>query len=173
MATRTRGRSQKKYWKETVIVTAVHEYCNVDLHPCNLIFVLVAYEAVSHWFYTTERGQKKGEGGFERLEQVFLFCFCVADYRRYNLYFIVCSNLAMSERLLSGRFTKEQTFSGADNFKNTKAPFQTPHLWQTWCHKYVLDHTYPLPNATQPNIIENEPFSIYSEIEIDTEVDAV
>ena len=38
-------------------------------------------------------------GGGEKLEQVFLFCF--ADYRRYNLYFIVCSNLAMSERLLS------------------------------------------------------------------------
>jgi hypothetical protein len=35
--------------------------------------------------------------------------FCVADYRRYNLYFIVCSNLAMSERLLSGIFTKEQS----------------------------------------------------------------
>jgi hypothetical protein len=46
--------------------------------------------------------------------------FCVADYRRYNLYFIVCSNLAMSERLLSGIFTKEQSFSGADNSKNTK-----------------------------------------------------
>ena len=28
--------------------------------------------------------------GVEKLEQVF---FCVADYRGYNLYFIVCSNL--------------------------------------------------------------------------------
>ena len=38
---------------------------------------------------------------------------------------------------------------------------------------YVLDYTYALPIATQPYIIDNEPFSIYSEIEIDTEVDAV
>ena len=38
---------------------------------------------------------------------------------------------------------------------------------------YVLDHTYALPIATQPYIIDNEPFSIYSDIEIDTEVDAV
>jgi hypothetical protein len=38
---------------------------------------------------------------------------------------------------------------------------------------YVLDHTYALPIATQPYIIDNEPFSIYSEIEIDTEVNAV
>jgi hypothetical protein len=29
--------------------TAVHEYCNVDLHLYNLIFVLVAYEAVSQF----------------------------------------------------------------------------------------------------------------------------
>jgi hypothetical protein len=46
---------------------AVHEYCNVDLHLYNLIFVLVAYEAVSHRFYTTEKG---GGGGVEKLEQV-------------------------------------------------------------------------------------------------------
>ena len=38
---------------------------------------------------------------------------------------------------------------------------------------YVLDHTYALPIATQPYIIDNESFSIYSDIEIDTEVDAV
>jgi hypothetical protein len=51
-------------------------------------------------------------------------------FSMYNLYFIVCCNLAMSERLLSGIFTKEQSFSGGDNSKNTgpKAPFQTPHL---------------------------------------------
>jgi hypothetical protein len=123
------GEVRKKYWKETVIVIkwiAVHEYCNVDLHLYNLIFVLVAYEAVSHWFYTTERGLKKGGG--EKLEQVFLFCFCfcVADYRRYNLYFIVCNNLAMSERLLSGIFTKEFFFSGADNSKNTNSSISDP-----------------------------------------------
>jgi hypothetical protein len=43
------GEVRKKYLKENVIVlkwTAVHEYCNVDLHLYNLIFVLVAYEAV-------------------------------------------------------------------------------------------------------------------------------
>ena len=71
----------------------------------------------------------------------------------------------MSERLLSGIFTKEQSFSGADNSKNTKSSISD--------HNYVLDHTYALPIATQPYIIENEPFSIDSEIEIDTEVDAV
>ena len=38
---------------------------------------------------------------------------------------------------------------------------------------YVLDYTYALPIATHPYIIDNEPFTIYSEIEIDTEVDAV
>ena len=38
---------------------------------------------------------------------------------------------------------------------------------------YVLDHTYELPIATEPYIIDNEPFSIYSEIEVDTKVDAV
>ena len=65
-------------------------------------------------------------GGVEKLEQVgfvfvfVFFSFCVADYRSYNLYFIVCTNLAMSERLPSGRFIKEQSFSRADNFKNTK-----------------------------------------------------
>jgi hypothetical protein len=32
----------------------------------------------------------------------------------------------MSERLLSGKFTKEQSFSRADNLKKPKAPFQTP-----------------------------------------------
>ena len=116
------GEVRKIYWKETVVVikwTAVHEYCNVDLHLYNLIFVLVAYEAVSHWFYTTERRLKRG-GGWKVGTSVFVL-FCVADYRRYNLYFIVCSNLAMSERLLSGIFTKEQSFSGADNSKNTKS----------------------------------------------------
>jgi hypothetical protein len=43
------GEVRKKYLKENVIVikwTAVHEYCNVDLHLYNLIFVLVGYEAV-------------------------------------------------------------------------------------------------------------------------------
>ena len=63
------------------------------------------------------------------LEQFVLFCFCVDDYRRYNLYFIVCSSLAMSERLISGSFTKEQSFSGAVILKTpklAKAPFQTP-----------------------------------------------
>ena len=110
------------FWKETVIVikwTVFHEYCNVDLYLYNLIFVLVAYEAVSHRFYTTEKGEvfwKVGTSG------VF---FCVADCRKYNLYFIICSNLAMSERLPSGRFTKEQSFSRAIILKTLKAPFQT------------------------------------------------
>ena len=112
MATRTRGRNQKKYWKETVIVikwTAFHEYCNDSLWS--------SFTLILHNRKRTEKG------GGEKLEQVFLFCFCfcVADYCRYNLYFIVCSNHAMSERLLSGRFTKEQSFSGADNFKNTNS----------------------------------------------------
>jgi len=87
------------------------------------------------------------------LEVVF---FCVADYRKYNLYFIVCSNLAMSERLLSERFTKEQSFSRADNFKNTKtkSSISDPPI----CDRpddtnYVLDHTYALPIATEPYII--------------------
>ena len=80
----------------------------------------------------------------------------------------------MSERLLSGIFTKEQSFSRADNIKNTKSCISDP----PFCDRpddthYVLDHTYALPIATQPYIIDNEPFSIYSEIEIDTEVDAV
>ena len=38
---------------------------------------------------------------------------------------------------------------------------------------YVLDHTYALPITTEPYKIDNEPFSIYSEIEVDTDVDAV
>jgi hypothetical protein len=82
----------------------------------------------------------------------------------------------MSERLLSGRFTKEQYFSRADNFKNTKtkSSISDPPI----CDRpddtnYVLDHTYALPIATEPYIIDNEPFSIYSEIEVDIEVDAV
>jgi hypothetical protein len=33
--------------------------------------------------------------------------------------------------------------------------------------------THALPIATEPYIIDNEPFSIYSEIEVNTEVDAV
>ena len=67
MATRTwrNWEVRKKYWKETVIVikwTAFHEYCNADLYLYNLILVLVAYEAVSHWFYTTDwKGTEKGE----------------------------------------------------------------------------------------------------------------
>jgi hypothetical protein len=67
----------------------------------------------------------------------------IADYRRYNLYFIVCSNLAMSERLLSGRFTKEQSFSRENNLKKTKSSISDPSI----CDRpddtnYVLDHTY-------------------------------
>ena len=80
----------------------------------------------------------------------------------------------MSERLLSGRFTKEQSFSRADNFKNTKSSISDPLI----CDRlddtnYVLDHTYALPIATEPYIINNKPFSIYSEIEVNTEVNAV
>jgi hypothetical protein len=82
-----------------------------------------------HTDSTKQKEDRKGGGG-EKLEQVFLFCFCfcfcVADYRRNNLYFIVCSNLAMSEKLLSGIFTKEQSFSGADNSKNTKSSISDP-----------------------------------------------
>jgi hypothetical protein len=68
----------------------------------------------------------KSEYFFSNIENknIFLEKKPIADYRGYNLYFIVCSNLAMSERLLSGRFTKEQSFSGADNFKNTKTSIQ-------------------------------------------------
>jgi hypothetical protein len=80
----------------------------------------------------------------------------------------------MSERLLSGRFTKEQSFSRADNFKNTKSSISDPPI----CDRpddtnYVLENTYALPIATEPYIINNKPFSIYSEIEVNTEVNAV
>ena len=57
-----------------------------------------------------------------------------------------------------------------------KDPFQTPG--PPICDRpddtnYVIDHTYALPIAAEPYIIYNEPFSIYFEIEVDTEVDAV
>ena len=79
---------------------------------------------------------------------------CVAEGLKYNLYFIVCSNLAMSERLPSGRLTKEQYFSRADNIKNTKSCISDP----PFCDRpddthYVLDHTYALPIATEPYIM--------------------
>jgi hypothetical protein len=38
---------------------------------------------------------------------------------------------------------------------------------------YIQYHTCALPIATEPYIIDNEPFSIYSEIEVNTGVDAV
>ena len=85
--------------------------------------------------------------------------YCVADCRKYNLYFIVYSNRAMSVRLPSGRFTKEQSFSRADNFKNTKNSISDPSI----CDRpddinYVLDHTCTSPIATEPYILDNEPF---------------
>jgi hypothetical protein len=112
-------KSEQNIEKKLIVIqwTAFLEYCNVDLYLYNLIFVLGAYEAVSHWFYTTERGLKRG-----RFLKSWNKCvFCVADCCKYNLYFIVCSILALSERLLSGRFTKEQPFSRADNCQNTKS----------------------------------------------------
>ena len=81
----------------------------------------------------------------------------------------------MSERLLSGIFTKEQSFSGADNSKNTKSSISDPPI----CDRpddtnYVLENTCALPIATEPYIIDNESFFfIYSEIEVKTGVDAV
>jgi hypothetical protein len=115
----------------------------------------------------TEKGKV-----FEKLEQVGFFC--VADCRKYNLYFIICSNLGMSERLPPGRFTKEQSFSRADNFENIKSSISDPPICdRPYDTNYVIDHTYALPIATEPYIIDSEPFSIYSEIEVNTEVDAV
>jgi hypothetical protein len=60
----------------------------------------------------------------------------------------------MSERLPPGRFTKEQSFSRADNFKNIKSSISDPPI----CDRpddtnYVIDHTYALPIATEPYII--------------------
>ena len=67
----------------------------------------------------------------------------------------------MSERLSSGRFTKDQSVSRADNFKNTKSSISdVPPI----CDRpddithYVLDLTYALPIAIEPCIIDNEPF---------------
>ena len=59
--------------------------------------------------------------------------------------------------------------------KTPKAPFQTP---PPICDRpddteYVIDHTYSLPIVTEPDLIDNDPFSIYSEIEVNTEVDAI
>jgi hypothetical protein len=56
---------------------------------------------------------------------------------------IVCSNLAISERLPSGRFTKEQSFSRENNKKKTKSSISDLSI----CDRpddtnYVLDHTY-------------------------------
>jgi hypothetical protein len=79
----------------------------------------------------------------------------------------------MFERLLSGIFTKEQSFSGGDKTLDQKLHFRPLICDRRDDTNYVLDHTYALPIATQPYIIDNELFSIYSEIEIDTEVDAV
>jgi hypothetical protein len=73
----------------------------------------------------------------------------------------------MFERLLSGIFTKEQSFSGGDKTLDQKLHFRPLICDRRDDTNYVLDHTYALPIATQPYIIDNELFSIYSEIEID------
>ena len=117
MATRTRGRNQKKYWKETVIMikwTAFHEYCNGSLWS--------SFTLILHNRKRTEKG------GGEKLEQVFLFCFCfcVADYRRYNLYFIVCSNLQCLKHFYQEYSQKNNLFLELIILNKTKAPFQTP-----------------------------------------------
>ena len=88
---------------------------------------------------TQQKEDSKGGGG-EKLEQVFLFCFCfcVADYRRYNLYFIVCSSAVILQCLkdfYQEYSQKNNLFLEPIILKTTKAPFQTPHLWQTWWHK--------------------------------------
>ena len=86
----------------------------------------------------------------------------------------ILSSAVILKKLLSERFTKEQSFSGADILKkHQKLHFRNHICDRRDDAKYVLDHSYPLPIATQPYIIDNEPFSIYSEIEIHTEVDTV
>jgi hypothetical protein len=65
----------------------------------------------------------------------------------------------MSERLLSGRFTKEQSFSRADNLKNTKSSISdSPICDRPDDTNYVLENTCALPIATEPYIIDNESF---------------
>ena len=131
MATRTHGREvRKKYWKETVIVIkwiAVHEYCNVDLHLYNLIFVLVAYEAVSHWFYPTERGLKKG-GGVKSWNKCFCFVFVFVLLTIVGTIYIL--SFAVILQCLKDFYQeysqKEQSFPGADNSKNTKSSISDP-----------------------------------------------
>ena len=127
---------RKKYWKETVIVIkwiAVHKYCNVDLHLYNLIFVLVAYEAVSHWF-SQQKEDWKGGGG-EKLEQVFLFCFVLLTI--VGTIYILSSAVILQclKDFYQEYSQKNNLFLEPIILKTPKAPFQTPHLWQTWWHK--------------------------------------
>jgi hypothetical protein len=67
----------------------------------------------------------------------------------------------MFERLLSGIFTKEQSFSGGDKALDQKLHFRPLICDRRDDTNYVLDHTYALPIATQPYIIDNELFSIF------------
>jgi hypothetical protein len=109
----------------------------------------------------TEKGKV-----FEKLEQVVFFVLLTAVRTTYILSSAVILQCLKDS---SGRFTKEQSFSRADNFENTKSSISDPPI----CDRpdntnYVIDHTYALPIATEPYIIDNEPFSIYSEIEVNT-----
>jgi hypothetical protein len=58
----------------------------------------------------------------------FLLSFSGCNQIWLHFYFIICSNLAMSERLPSGRFTKEQSFSRAIILINRKR-FIIYYIW--------------------------------------------
>jgi hypothetical protein len=136
MATRHREwEVRKKYWKETVIVikwTAFHEYCNVGLYLHNLIFVLVAYEAVLHWFYTTERGLKRGRF-YEKMEQFFFVLLTTVStiYILSSSVILQCLKDSHQEDSQNNNLFLEPIILKTPKLK---APFQTSYLWQTWWH---------------------------------------
>jgi hypothetical protein len=104
------GEVRNKYWNETVIVikwTVFHEYCNVYMHLYNLIFILVAYETVSHWFYTTEEGVLLTTVGTIYILSSAVILQCLKDFYQEDS-------------------QKNNLFLEPIILKTLKAPFQTP-----------------------------------------------
>ena len=109
------------------------------------------------------------------MEEVFLFVFVFVLLTIVGTIYILSSAVILQclKDFYQEYSQKNNLFLEPIILKTPKAPFQNPSCDRRDDTNYVLDHTYALPIATQPYIIDNEPLSIYSEIEIDTEVGAV
>jgi prolipoprotein diacylglyceryltransferase len=104
---------------------AVHKYCNVDLHLYNLIFVLVAYEALI--LHNRKRTEK---GGGEKLEEVFLFVFVFVLLTIVGTIYILSSAIILQclKDFYQEYSQKNFFFLEPIILKTPTAPFQTPHL---------------------------------------------